>query len=97
MFVVWVGWMKADTSTVQQQFQDRRQYSHQSVPFRVSRIEINRSLSQNPGLGDDLTIHGDNLHALKALLPLHASKADGVFDLLTKSCPKGAHFLVATY
>ena len=53
--------------------------------FSGVRPAINVGVS-NPekGIGDpvldgNLIIHGDNLHALKALLPLHAGKVDCIF------------------
>lgn len=42
---------------------------HLSVPFRELVIDAKRSLppkGQKPSLDDNLIIHGDNLHALKA-------------------------------
>lgn len=55
---------------------------HLTVPFRELRVEGKRSLpakGQKPSLEDNLIIHGDNLHALKALLPTHAGKVDCIF------------------
>lgn len=55
-------------------------YSHHlSVPFRELRIEANKSLNEKPGLDDNIIIHGDNLHALKALLPLYAGKVKCIY------------------
>src|SRR5690554_4191200 len=58
-------------------------YSHHlSVPFRELKIEPEKSLpkeGQKPSLDDNLIIHGDNLEALKALLPTHAGKVDCIF------------------
>ena len=58
-------------------------YSHHlSVPFRELRVEVEKSLpaeGQKPSLDDNLIIHGDNLDALKALLPTHAGKVDCIF------------------
>ena len=48
---------------------------HLSVPFRQLDIDPKKSLPAKggkPGLDDNLIIHGDNLHALKALLPKYA-------------------------
>lgn len=58
-------------------------YSHHlSVPFRELKVDPDRSLPA-PGrmasLDDNLIIHGDNLEALKALLPTHAGKIDCIF------------------
>lgn len=58
-------------------------YSHHlSVPFRELQVEPEKSLpaeGRNPSLDDNLIIHGDNLEALKALLPTHAGKIDCIF------------------
>lgn len=58
-------------------------YSHHlSVPFRELQVEPEKSLpaeGQKPSLDDNLIIHGDNLEALKALLPTHAGKIDCIF------------------
>jgi adenine-specific DNA-methyltransferase len=58
-------------------------YSHHlSVPFRELKVEADKSLpaqGQAPSLDDNLIIHGDNLEALKALLPTHAGKVDCIF------------------
>jgi len=55
---------------------------HLSVPFRELVVCPDKSLSaagQAPGLDDNLIIHGDNLHALKALLPMYAGKVDCIY------------------
>lgn len=58
-------------------------YSHHlSVPFRELQIEPDKSLSakgEKLSLDDNLIIHGDNLEALKALMPTHAGKIDCIF------------------
>ncbi len=58
-------------------------YSHHlSVPFRELQVVAEKSLpivGQAPSLDDNLIIHGDNLEALKALLPTHAGKIDCIF------------------
>ncbi len=58
-------------------------YSHHlSVPFRELLVDAKKSLpvkGQKPSLDDNLIIHGDNLEALKALLPTHAGKVDCIF------------------
>jgi adenine-specific DNA-methyltransferase len=58
-------------------------YSHHlSVPFRELMVDAAKSLpaeGQKPSLDDNLIIHGDNLEALKALLPTHAGKIDCIF------------------
>jgi adenine-specific DNA-methyltransferase len=55
---------------------------HLSVPFRELVIDVKKSLphkGQKPALDDNLIIHGDNLHALKALLPVYAGKVDCIY------------------
>ncbi|WP_394664173.1 site-specific DNA-methyltransferase [uncultured Sphingomonas sp.] len=57
-------------------------YSHHlSVPFRELRIDGDKSLAAaaGPSLDDNLIIHGDNLEALKALLPRYAGKVDVIY------------------
>ncbi len=58
-------------------------YSHHlSVPFRELVIDPKKSLpakGQKPSLDDNLIIHGDNLEALKALLPRYAGKVDVIY------------------
>lgn len=58
-------------------------YSHHlSVPFRELKVDAEKSLpaeGQKPSFDDNLIIHGDNLEALKALLPTHAGKIDCIF------------------
>ncbi|KAB2891135.1 MAG: site-specific DNA-methyltransferase [Desulfobulbaceae bacterium] len=58
-------------------------YSHHlSVPFRELEIDADKSLpaeGRQPSLDDNLIIHGDNLEALKAILPTHAGKIDCIF------------------
>jgi adenine-specific DNA-methyltransferase len=58
-------------------------YSHHlGVPFRELIVDEKKSLPISggaPSLDDNLIIHGDNLEALKALLPTHAGKVDCVF------------------
>jgi len=57
-------------------------YSHHlSVPFRELKIVAKKSLpnKSGPSLDDNLIIHGDNLHALKALLPKYAGKVDVIY------------------
>lgn len=57
-------------------------YSHHlSVPFRELKIDAGKSLpgDTGPSLDDNLIIHGDNLHALKALLPKYAGKVDVIY------------------
>ena len=51
---------------------------HLSVPFRPLMPDPDEGIGE-PALDGNLIIHGDNLHALKALLPLYAGKVDCVF------------------
>ena len=51
---------------------------HLSVPFRPLIMQADKGIGE-PSLDGNLIIHGDNLHALKALLPLYAGKVDCVF------------------
>ena len=56
----------------------RIQNHHLSVPHRL--LEVDASKSLNPkGTEDNLIIQGDNLHALKALMPLYAGKVKCIF------------------
>jgi len=50
---------------------------HLSVPYRPIIPHKKKSIGGG-NLSDNLIIHGDNLHALKALLPLYAGKVDCV-------------------
>ena len=54
---------------------------HLSVPFRELVIAADKSLpsAAGPSLDDNLIIQGDNLEALKALLPKYAGKVDCIF------------------
>ena len=55
---------------------------HLTVPFRTLQIDADKSLNLNypPRLLDDnLIIHGDNLHALKALLPKYAGRIKCIY------------------
>ncbi len=51
---------------------------HLTVPFRPLEMDATKSVGK-PNLNGNLIIHGDNLHALKALLPLYAGKVDCIF------------------
>jgi adenine-specific DNA-methyltransferase len=51
---------------------------HLTVPFRPLEMDAKKSIGK-PNLNGNLIIHGDNLHALKALLPLYAGKVDCIF------------------
>ena len=55
---------------------------HLTVPFRRLNVDAKKSLpakGQKPSLDDNLIIHGDNLHALKALLPKYAGKVKCIY------------------
>ena len=58
-------------------------YSHHlSVPFRELVVRPEKSLpapGASSSLDDNLIIHGDNLEALKALLPRYAGKVDVIY------------------
>ena len=49
---------------------------HLTVPYRPLVAHPDRSIGDE---SENLIIHGDNLHALKALLPRYASKVDCIF------------------
>jgi adenine-specific DNA-methyltransferase len=51
---------------------------HLAVPHRPLVPDASKSIG-TPRLDGNLVIHGDNLHALKSLLPLYAGKVDCVF------------------
>ena len=51
---------------------------HLTVPFRPLEMQADKGIGA-PRLDGNLIIHGDNLHALKALLPTHAGKVDCIF------------------
>ena len=51
---------------------------HLAVPFRPLVMHPEKGIGE-PSLDGNLIIHGDNLHALKALLPLYAGKVDCIF------------------
>ena len=55
---------------------------HLSVPFRELVPDAKKSVApqvKDGNLNDNLIIHGDNLEALKALLPTYAGKVDCIF------------------
>ncbi|MBF0559666.1 MAG: site-specific DNA-methyltransferase [Nitrospirae bacterium] len=55
---------------------------HHSVPFRELVLDEVKSLpvqGKKPNLDDNLIIHGDNLHALKALMPQYAGKIKCIY------------------
>jgi len=49
---------------------------HLTVPYRPLETQPDKSVGDDSG---NLIIHGDNLHALKALLPHYAGKVDCIF------------------
>lgn len=51
---------------------------HLTVPFRPLEMQPEKGIGA-PRLDGNLIIHGDNLHALKALLPMYAGKVDCIF------------------
>ncbi len=51
---------------------------HLAVPFRPLVPHEDKGVS-SVALDGNLVIHGDNLHALKSLLPLYAGKGDCIF------------------
>ena len=48
---------------------------HLTVPFRPLEMQADKGIGA-PRLDGNLIVHGDNLHALKALLPIYAGKVD---------------------
>ena len=55
---------------------------HLTVPFRQLELDAQSSLpkvGESPSMDDNLIIHGDNLHALKALLPRYAGKIKCIY------------------
>jgi adenine-specific DNA-methyltransferase len=48
---------------------------HLTVPFRPLEMQADKGIGA-PRLDGNLIVHGDNLHALKALLPMYAGKVD---------------------
>ena len=54
---------------------------HLTVPVRTLHTDVDKSLTRDndPSLNDNLIIHGDNLHALKALLPKYAGRIKCIY------------------
>ena len=54
---------------------------HLTVPIRTLEIDADKSLTgeEHPSLDDNLIIHGDNLDALKALLPRYAGRIKCIY------------------
>ncbi|WP_295437836.1 DNA methyltransferase [uncultured Thiodictyon sp.] len=64
---------------------------HLAVPFRPLVPDPKRSIGEsgeNGRLDGNLIIHGDNLHALKALLPLYAGKVDCIYIEIAPDVPR---------
>ncbi|MBI5568113.1 MAG: hypothetical protein HY870_24670 [Chloroflexi bacterium] len=59
---------------------------HLSVPYRQLIPDVKKSLTDKPGLRDNLIIHGDNLLALKALLPSFAGKIKCIYLFSATPC-----------
>lgn len=51
---------------------------HLSVPYRPLVADTAKSIGEG-GLNGNIIIHGDNLHALKALMPRYTGKVDCIF------------------
>lgn len=51
---------------------------HLTVPFRPLEMHSDKGIG-DARLDGNLIVHGDNLHALKALLPMYAGKVDCIF------------------
>lgn len=51
---------------------------HLTVPFKPLEIHDAKGIG-TPALDGNLIVHGDNLHALKALMPMYAGKVDCIF------------------
>ena len=58
-------------------------YSHHlTVPSRAIEVDVKKSLplkGGKPSLDDNLIIHGDNLHALKALMPRYGGRVNCIY------------------
>ena len=54
---------------------------HRIVPFRTLTIDTGKSFANEklPSLDDNLIVHGDNLHALKALFPKYSGKIKCIY------------------
>jgi adenine-specific DNA-methyltransferase len=52
---------------------------HLAVPYRTLEVDAAKSASPAPHLDDNLIIHGDNLRALKALLPRYAGRVKCIY------------------
>ena len=54
---------------------------HLTVPISTIEMDVDKFFTgkNDPSLNDNLIIHGDNLPALKALLPKYAGKIKGIY------------------
>ena len=52
---------------------------HLSVPYKTLVPDAKKSLTKKISLDDNLVIHGDNLEALKSLLPSHAGRVKCIY------------------
>lgn len=52
---------------------------HLTIPYRQLTPDSARSVTDKPSLRDNLIIHGDNLLALKALLPSFSGRVKCVY------------------
>ncbi|MFH2018416.1 MAG: site-specific DNA-methyltransferase [bacterium] len=52
---------------------------HLTIPYHELVPDAKKGLSKKPSLNDNLIIHGDNLLALKALLPTYAGKVKCIY------------------
>lgn len=55
------------------------QNHHHTVKFHELKVDVKKGLTKEPSLDDNLIVHGDNLTALKALLPIYASKIKCIY------------------
>jgi adenine-specific DNA-methyltransferase len=51
---------------------------HLTVPYRPLNIDLEKSIGDG-NLNGNLIVQGDNLHALKALMPMYAGEIECVF------------------
>src|SRR2546423_12420254 len=52
---------------------------HLVVPYHELKLVKSKSLTPKPSLHDNLVVHGDNLKALKALLPYYHGKVKCIY------------------
>ena len=57
---------------------------HLTVPYRPLKVDVSRSILPDsdddaPSIDQNLIIHGDNLHALKALLPYYSGRVKCIY------------------